>query len=427
MRPDMILPAILFITLLGSLYTLFTQAPYAQLAVGRHVNNETQRTIPRKLFSSLEQLARLVDISYCVGSTGIQKPFKCLSHCADFEDLELITTWNTGLFFSDSCGYIALSHPPSPKRILVAFRGTYSIADTIVDLSAYPQPYAPYDPKKVEYHAHNERRSPRCLNCTVHAGFITSWQNTRDTILHHVAAAREQHPDYALVLIGHSLGGAVAALAGIEMDLRGWDPQVTTFGEPKVGNDGLANYIGELFGLGGDNGAGETRHPPLHEDPQDRRWRYRRVTHVNDPVPLLPLTEWKYAMHAGEIFISKTDLPPSVSDVQYCEGAHDPRCISGVEEDTLAAALQRAAVTLEDEKTRPSEQAALSYRRASRSVAGPLDDDERYEHEQRLPFHLPWDLTLPRYRLWGPLLAHRDYFWRLGVCVPGGDPTGGWK
>lgn len=259
---------------------------------------------------------------------------------------------------------------------------------------------------------------------------MTSWQNTRDTILHHVAAAREQHPDYALVLIGHSLGGAVAALAGIEMDLRGWDPQVTTFGEPKVGNNGLANYMGELFGLGGDDGAGATPRPSLHEeDPQDRRWRYHRVTHVSDPVPLLPLAEWKYEMHAGEIFISKTSLPPFVLDVEYCEGAHDPRCISGAGEDTLATALQRAAMTLQDEESRPSEQAVPSYSRASRFVAGPLDDDERHEHEheQRSPFQVPWGLTLPRYRLWGPFLAHRDYFWRLGVCVPGGDPTGGWK
>ena len=101
MRSDMILPAVLFIALLGSLYTLFTQAPYAPSAVGRYENNETQRTIPRQLFNSLGQLARLVDISYCVGSSGIQKPFKCLSHCADFEDLALITVGPTDFLTSD--------------------------------------------------------------------------------------------------------------------------------------------------------------------------------------------------------------------------------------------------------------------------------------------------------------------------------------
>lgn len=57
---------------------------------------------------------------------------------------ELVTTWNTGPFMSDSCGYVVLSHPPSPLRIIVAFRGTYSVANTIIDLSTVPQEYIPY-------------------------------------------------------------------------------------------------------------------------------------------------------------------------------------------------------------------------------------------------------------------------------------------
>jgi hypothetical protein len=51
--------------------------------------------IPQGLFRELEQLARLVDIAYCVGTAGlgIQKPFKCASRCADrdFEGFELVT------------------------------------------------------------------------------------------------------------------------------------------------------------------------------------------------------------------------------------------------------------------------------------------------------------------------------------------------
>jgi hypothetical protein len=43
---------------------------------------------------------------------------------------------------SDSCGYIALDH--GKHRIVIAFRGTYSIANTIVDLSTIPQEYVPY-------------------------------------------------------------------------------------------------------------------------------------------------------------------------------------------------------------------------------------------------------------------------------------------
>ena len=50
--------------------------------------------ISQKLFWELEELARIVDISYCVGTAGlgIKKPFKCASRCADrdFETFELV-------------------------------------------------------------------------------------------------------------------------------------------------------------------------------------------------------------------------------------------------------------------------------------------------------------------------------------------------
>lgn len=50
-------------------------------------------TITPALFVELEELARVVDISYCVGTTGlgIQKPFTCASRCGDFEGFELVT------------------------------------------------------------------------------------------------------------------------------------------------------------------------------------------------------------------------------------------------------------------------------------------------------------------------------------------------
>ena len=51
--------------------------------------------ITRELFFELEELARIVDVAYCVGSAGlgIQKPFQCASHCGDedFKNFELVT------------------------------------------------------------------------------------------------------------------------------------------------------------------------------------------------------------------------------------------------------------------------------------------------------------------------------------------------
>jgi hypothetical protein len=351
------------------------------------------REISQRTFQTLEELARIVDISYCVGTSGIQKPFKCLGRCSDFEGFELITTWNTGPLLSDSCGYIAVSHPPYEKRVIVAFRGTYSIANTIADLSTNPAEYAPFpsdsdnDTLCATVEPHNDKQAVlpqllkqaekrdvvggvECPNCTVHAGFMTSWRNTRCTIVPHVEKAMNEHPDYDLVLVGHSLGGAVAALAALEFQARGWTPRVTTFGEPRIGNKALNDFIDRRFEL-------DTT------DPED--WLYRRVTHADDPVPLLPLQEWGYRMHAGEIYISKPSLPPTRADIQTCQGDEDPSCIT--EES---------------------------------SATEPIDDEESGELEDS-KIKAMWGIGR-RYKLWELFFAHRDYFWRLGLCVPGGDP-----
>ncbi|KFY47324.1 hypothetical protein V495_02004, partial [Pseudogymnoascus sp. VKM F-4514 (FW-929)] len=115
---------------------------FAALVAAGVAGGKTDRTVSPALFTELEETARLADIAYCVGVSGIWKPFGCLSRCGDFPDFELVDTWNTGPLLSDSCGYIALDHPK--KRIVVAFRGTYSIASALADLATTPQVYVPY-------------------------------------------------------------------------------------------------------------------------------------------------------------------------------------------------------------------------------------------------------------------------------------------
>lgn len=212
---------------------------------------------------------------------------------------------------------------------------------------------------------------PECKNCTVHSGFMTSWRNTRCTVVPHVEAALRDHPGYQLTLVGHSLGGAVAALAALEFQARGWEPHVTTFGEPRVGNAAFNRYLDERFNLGA-------------ESAEDSL--YRRVTHMDDPVPLLPMEEWGYRMHAGEIFIGKSSLPPAPQDLKMCEGDQDMNCIAG------------------GISTEADADDYVEIRLADGSTAKAL-----------------WGIG-KRYKLWELFFAHRDYFWRLGLCVPGGDP-----
>ncbi|KAK7418223.1 hypothetical protein QQZ08_011326 [Neonectria magnoliae] len=345
--------------------------------------------ISTALFATLERLARLVDITYCIGTTGVTKPFECASRCGDFPTLSLVNTWNTGLLMSDSCGFIAVDrgvqqqgtsasntiYTTGGPAIVVAFRGTYSITNTVVDLSTVPQEYVPYPSPDNGGEDAPEKPEHECTNCTVHMGFLDSWKSARPLVIPELQRLREQYPSYPIQLLGHSLGGAVACLAALELKVSlGWeDVVVTTFGEPRVGNPGLARFVDEVFHLGG------------QEDLEART--YRRVTHEDDPVPLLPLSEWGYKSHAGEIYIAKKDLSPSEDDVYVCVGDNDPGCIA--EGDGSLWDMMRRLIKAKDIVLAPGERVLI-------------------------PSNL---------KLWQLFFAHRDYFWRLGLCVPGGDPA----
>lgn len=271
------------------------------------------------------------------------------------------------------------------------------MANTIIDLSTVPQEYVPYpgdgDTDMLKRSALGWWLGPlrhiyrtklaaedKCENCTVHLGFMTSWKHTRAEILPYLERTVNMYPGYQLILVGHSLGGAVAALAALEFKARGWNPKITTFGEPRIGNKYLMEYIDDAF---------------LPKDDDESSAMYRRVTHVDDPVPLLPLEEWGYRMHAGEIYISKPELPPEISDAQHCEGDEDPSCIAGTSSAVTA--------TVGDET---ETEIWLEYSNLT----------EIWNDGKRI-------LAIPaRLKFWQLFFAHRDYFWRLGLCVPGGDP-----
>ncbi|KAH8885242.1 alpha/beta-hydrolase, partial [Thozetella sp. PMI_491] len=351
------------------------------------------RGVSRALFASLERMSRLVDITYCVGTSGVSRPFSCASRCSEFPTVELVKTWNTGILLSDSCGFVAVdrgleksidgevAHPP---EIVVAFRGTYSITNTIIDLSTVPQEYVPYPAPGDGDGEEGGAPKQSCTNCTVHMGFFASWRSARELVLPALKEAMAKHPGYPVHLVGHSLGGAVAALAALELKLALGleDVKVTTFGEPRIGNSELALYLNAAFNMTEDDG--------YNPDLESRV--YQRVTHMDDPVPLLPLTEWGYRPHAGEVYIAKSDLQPAPENLRICRGNADPTCIAGADSADYTGFLASLIRGEEDER----EVTAWSTK-----LGG-----------------IP-----SRFKLWQLFFAHRDYFWRLGLCVPGGDPT----
>ena len=69
-----------------------------------------------------------------------------------------------------------------------------------------------------------------------------------------LASALESHPDYAVTIAGHSLGGALAELAFGSLKPKALNvTQVFTYGAPRVGNKGFADFIDTLAGASDTN------------------------------------------------------------------------------------------------------------------------------------------------------------------------------
>ena len=65
--------------------------PSSTLRESRSQQAASSQNITSRIFADLEEAARIVDITYCVGVTGVSKPFQCLSRCQDFPNFELVT------------------------------------------------------------------------------------------------------------------------------------------------------------------------------------------------------------------------------------------------------------------------------------------------------------------------------------------------
>lgn len=78
-----------------------------------------------------------------------------------------------------------------------------------------------------------------------------------------VTEASKQHPDYEIVIAGHSLGAAIATLSAAHIRDSGYNATLYAFASPRVGNQFLADHI---TAQGNNN----------------------RFVHAQDPVPYLP-------------------------------------------------------------------------------------------------------------------------------------------
>lgn len=178
---------------------------------------------------------------------------------------------------TDTAGYIAVDHTNS--AVVLAFRGSYSVRNWVADATFV------------------HTNPGLCDGCLAELGFWSSWKLVRDDIIKELKEVVAQNPEYELVVVGHSLGAAIATLAATDLRGKGYpSAKLYAYASPRVANAALAKYI----------------------TAQGNNFRF---THTNDPVPKLPLLSMGYVHVSPEYWItSPNNATVSTSDIKVIDG-----------------------------------------------------------------------------------------------------------
>ena len=176
----------------------------------------------------------------------------------------------------DEEGFIGYRN--TDEKIYVVFRGSYSLLNWLADLSFITTVY------------------PYCDRCRVHLGFFRYEQAIIKTVIDHVLQLKEKFPTYHVVVTGHSLGAACAALTAADLIRVGINASIYNFGSPRFGNKELSAYLSMLIPV------------------------VVRVTHYKDLVPHIPTVSQGYVHLEGEWYEDERGA------LHNCTGTEDPHC-----------------------------------------------------------------------------------------------------
>eukprot|EP00438_Fugacium_kawagutii_P012237 Skav216853 [mRNA] locus=scaffold1042:35015:39951:+ [translate_table: standard] len=132
----------------------------------------------------------------------------------------------------------------------------------------------------------------------VHKGFRDSYLAVSSRVISWLENSSKSGSGRPSVRVaGHSLGGALATLAAVDVKQRGWEVEgVVTFGSPKVGMDTFNSLYQELG---------------LHH-------RTVRFANQCDPVPLVPPSTWGFEHVVEEHYLG---LPTLIGNPHAIEGS----------------------------------------------------------------------------------------------------------
>lgn len=137
------------------------------------------------------------------------------------------------------------------EKIFISFRGTVAAANWLTNLKILMMSHPPKSEQWKEPEWLKGSWSPPRWGAKtprVHRGFYMAYHALRDDILSEVSACEEEMPGRRIVVVGHSMGGALATLCSFDIRTRLDIPvdriALRTFGSPRVGNRAFTRRFG---------------------------------------------------------------------------------------------------------------------------------------------------------------------------------------
>lgn len=147
----------------------------------------------------------------------------------------------------------------------------------------------------------------------IHQGFGNAWDDISEAVTDTIDRALLNYPGYKLIATGHSLGGAIAAVAAANLRSAGYEVDHYSYGSPRIGNEALSRFISNQDGA------------------------TYRVTLRRDPITQLPpaiygeFGKYGYRHISPEYWLTGYPSDPAhwpVEDVKTCPGSLNWFCNS---------------------------------------------------------------------------------------------------
>ena len=164
----------------------------------------------------------------------------------------------------------------------------------------------------------------------MHDGFMDTQERTSDLVLSTVQSALKSTGSKKVLVVGHSLGAAIASIDGMMLKMK-LDPSIaittTVFGLPRVGNKAWADLVDQTVSA-----------PHLRTNAQmltrgayalQLGTSFTHVTNQDDPVPRVPPTFLHFQHPSNEIHITAVDPSGNTATAQFCPGQANGKCAGG--------------------------------------------------------------------------------------------------